>query len=521
MEVSTDTKIAKATGAVFFAVLAARLIGFMKEPLVAYRFGTTGHMDAFFAAITIPTLFAGILSTGLRMSLLPVFIDLKMKEGIEAAQRLFQAIFTYAFVAIVLTTVLAMLFSSFFIPRIFTFSKTAATVEEVKELHHLTLRLFLILMPLFILQCFSDLFSVLLSAFKRFFLPTLAGGLAALMIIAILIFAPGMGIYGLALGTVLGTLLTLAVLTVYLRRLGLKFRFSLDRSHPGFKRVFRLFWPLLIGAFLGVNLLVDIAMASSFLKKEGSVAALTWAQRMVSIPTFMFIYAVSTAVFPYFSEQAAAGKTEALKNSFNRAVRLLGFIMLPATVGIIVLARPVIQIYLQRGAFTAESTAMTTQAMWFYALGLFFFAYGFVNARIYTVLGDTRTLMWMSLFSVAVNIPLNLLFMHWWAHAGIALSTSVTYTSSNIIKYVLLRRKMGAPGTGKLCLALGRMAGAALVMGAVAYLVLSFLELRAGLLWAVLGAVGSGGGVYFLISYLTRSEELKALLEIFRRRVRR
>jgi len=521
MEVSTDTKIIKATGAVFFAVLVARLIGLIKEPIVAYRFGTTGDMDAFFAAITIPTLFAMMLSSGLRTSLLPVFIDLRMKEGEDSAQRLFQAVFTYAFLAIVLIIVLAMLFSPFFIPRIFTFSKATATPEEVKVLHHLTIGLFLILIPLFLLQCFSDLFSVLLSAYKRFFLPTLAGGLTGLMIIAILTLGPGLGIYGLALGTVLGTLVTLAVLTIHLRWLGLKFRFSLDTSHPGFRRVFRLFWPLLIGAFLGVNFLVDIAMASSLLKQEGSVAALTWAHRMVSIPTFMFIYAVSTAVFPFFSEQAAAGKTEALKNSFNRAVRLLGFVMLPATVGIIVLARPVVQVYLQRGAFTAESTTMTTQAMWFYALGLFFFAYGFVNGRIYTVLGDTRTLMWMSLFSIALNVPLNLLFMRWWAHGGIALSTSLTYALSNIIKYALLRRKIGALGTGRLCLALGKMAGAALVMGGVAYLVLSFLESRVGLLWAVLGAVGGGTGVYFLISYLARSEELKALLEIFRRRAGR
>jgi putative peptidoglycan lipid II flippase len=444
-----------------------------------------------------------------------------MKEGEDSALRLFHAVFTYAFLAMCFTVILGMLFSPFFIPRIFTFSKTAATAEEVKVLHHLTLSLFLVLMPLFLLQCFSDLFSVLLSAYKRFFLPALAGGLTGLTIIAILFLVPKLGIYGLALGTVLGISLTVAVLAVHLRLVGVRFRFSLDRSHPGFKRVARLFWPLLIGAFLGINLLVDMVMASSLLKREGSVAALNWAHKMVSIPTFMFIYAISTAVFPYFSEQAAAGKTRALKRSFNRAVRLLGFIVLPATVGIIVLARPIVQIYLQRGAFTTESTEMTTQAMWFYALGLFFFAYGFVNGRIYTVLGDTKTLMWMSLFSVAVNIPLNLLFMRWWAHAGIALSTSVTYTLSNIIKYALLRRKMGALGTGKLCLALGRMLAVALVMGAVAYLVLSLLEPRAGLLWAVLGAVASGAAGYFLISHLIGSQELKALLEIFRRRVGR
>jgi len=414
------------------ATLLGRAIGFLKEVLVTRQYGTSWEMDAFVIALIFPTLLAQLAGGAIQVSLVPVYIEWRLRKGEDKATKLLSTTITSAAFLFAILTLFLYLVAPRVVPWLGLGFNSATRL--------LSIQLARLMAPLLLLQAAIVVLVAVLNAHQIFALPSLAPIVISITIMSFLVFGGSMGISALAWGTLFGFLACLFILSYGLIREGIRYRPRLDFKDLGVQRVAALSWPMFLGSALAhANIYVDQAMASWL--KTGSVAALNYANKLFEIPSQIFIVALSTAVFPFFSQQTAEGDFAGLRDSFMKSVRMAAFILLPLSALMVALAHPLVKVLFQRGAFDEQATLMTSQALAFYALGIFPLAYAFINGRAFIALQDTRTLRNVALLNLFLNAGLNLIFMQFWAHAGIALSTSVTYVISGLILYRKLARK--------------------------------------------------------------------------------
>jgi peptidoglycan biosynthesis protein MviN/MurJ (putative lipid II flippase) len=293
--------------------------------------------------------------------------------------------------------------------------------------------------------------------------------------------------------------------------------------HPGVKEIAVLTVPVLIGLISAeLNLVVDRILASGL--AEGSISALNYAARLKSMPEGLFAVSLLTVFYPQLSRLAADGRIDKFKENINRAASGVVFLLLPMTAGFLALNRPMVEVLFQRGAFDARAAALTSEALFYYAIGLTFTALSALLVRAFYSLEDTRTPLKVSFIAVGLNIILNLLLIGPMAHAGLALATSLAGGSMFFLNFLLLRRKIGPLGAKDFLLQTGKYSVASLIMGATLWFVSQhlaafwaaapFLE-RASVLLALIVA---GALIYGGLTSFFGSREMRFIYDIVRRK---
>ena len=508
---SINRQIAGATFTIMLATLLGRAIGFLKEVLVTRQFGTSWEMDAFVIALIFPTLLAQLAGGAIQVSLVPVYIEWRLRRGEDKATKLLSTTITSAAFLFAILTLFLYLVAPRVVPWLGLGFGPATRL--------LSIQLARLMAPLLLLQAAVVVLTSVLNAHQIFALPALSPIVITITIMGFLVFGGSMGIGALAWGTLFGFLACLFVLSYGLNRKGIRYRPRLDFKDLGVQRVAALSWPMFLGSALAhANIYVDQAMASWL--KTGSVAALNYANKLFDIPSQIFIVALSTAVFPFFSQQTAEGDFAGLRDSFMKSARMAAFVLLPLSAFLVALAHPLVKVLFQRGAFDEQATLMTSQALAFYALGIFPLAYAFLNARIYNSLKDAKTLRNVAFMNLFLNAGLNLLFMQIWAHAGIALSTSVTYLISGLVLHAILAKKLQGLGTPALGAGIMKMTAAAAIGGITAALAYpSLLAATGSPAAAMFPSVGINLVLYLVLAFCFQIQEIGSLRMRIRERL--
>jgi putative peptidoglycan lipid II flippase len=368
----------------------------------------------------------------------------------------------------------------------------------------------------------SGIIMAALNAHQHFLLPAVAPSVYNLSIIGgAVILGPRLGVAGMAVGVVIGSVLHLLVQVPQLLRYGARYIPHLGLWNPSVREVGRLMGPRVLGtAVAQLNLLINNTLATRM--GEGAVSAINFAWMLMLLPQGVFAQAVGTAAFPTFAEQAARGEREKMRRALSATLRGILFLSLPATVGLIAVGKPVVSLLFERGAFEAASTDAVAWALAFFALGLLGHAGLEIVARAFYALHDTFTPVWVGGLAMAVNVALSLTLPPLFASAdlqpfgGLALANSVATLLEFGFLLVLIGRRLNgieARRMGKVVLKSGV---AALTMGA------ALLGWRAAL--SNTGALLRGGGgiligltVYLVTALLLRADELKAIIRIARR----
>ena len=261
-----------------------------------------------------------------------------------------------------------------------------------------------------------------------------------------------------------------------------------------------------------LNAIVDRTLASTLV--AGSISALNYSNKLNNLVLGVFIAAITTVIFPLLSKELNNGTISGMKQIMGRGINLILIITVPATVGLIVLATPIVQVAFQRGAFDAMATSMTSQALIFYALGLVAMAIRLLLTRAFYSLQDTKTPMVNGAISVVFNVVLNLILVQFMAHAGLALATSIATTIATFLMFRGLKKKIGSLGTMGFIATFVKTAIASGVMGVFAYLIYQGLHRALGAsslfnMISLLVAVGVGVILYLVVSYLLGVEEIK------------
>jgi putative peptidoglycan lipid II flippase len=282
--------------------------------------------------------------------------------------------------------------------------------------------------------------------------------------------------------------------------------------------------PAVFGAAVyQISNLVDALLAS--LLPEGSVSYLYYADRLVQFPLGIFAIAMATAILPSLSRQASNDDMIGLKNTFGHSMKLIFFITLPAMIGLIVLREPIVALLFRRGAFDAESTRLTAYALLFYGVGLWAFSAVRIVFSTFYAMQDTRTPVVMAAISLVAKVGLSIILMQYLAHGGLALATSLASMLNFGLLIWALRKRLGPLGFQSVFRSVAMSAVCALIMGLVVWYVGSMVIPEGssglmGLFFGLFGCILAGILVYIGLSYLFKSPELGAVMEIAGKRGR-
>ncbi len=509
---SENSQMIKAAGVVGAATLMSRILGFIRDAVIAWYFGAGQNSDVFIAAFRIPNLMRKLFAEGaVSNAFVPVLTECIARDGKEEAFRLARSALWVSSILLAAVSICGVIMAPWIVKAIAPgFAGAAGKIP-------LTIILTRIMFPYIFFIGLVALCMGILNAFGKFAAPALAPVLLNLaMIGAVFFLCPRIPIpiLGLAVGVIIGGVLQLLLQLPAMIKKGFVFWRKTQLFHPGLKKISLLLPPVMLGgAVYQINVLVG-TLLGSFLK-EGSVSYLYFADRLVQFPLGIFAFAAATAVLPSLSRQAAFNDVEALKDTFSYALRMTLFLTIPSMVGLIVLRLPIITLLFKRGEFSWQATQLTASALLYYAIGLWAFAAVRIVAATFFALKDTRTPMIMATVSILVNILLGIFLMGPLAHRGLALATSLASALNLGLLLYALHVKLGSLEWKGILNSVARTMVSAVIMGfvvwaATAVLIPSEGGKFGGLLTGLAGCLIIGLVVFGVCCYLIKSPELES-----------
>ena len=434
-------RIARNAAVVAGATLVSRILGFLRDIIVAFALGAGLFADAFFVAFRIPNLLRRLFGEGsLTMAFIPIHSRLLEEEGEEAAQAMARSAAIWLAVILIGITVVVELLA-----RPLTMAIAPGFLSN-HEQFAVTVDLVRICFPYVVLICGVALCMGILNSRNHFLAPALAPVALNLALIGSALFGYFAGLnvaYCMAWGVLVGGAAQWLLQQPFLSRAGFSWRGPWSWRNRGVARMGMLMLPTVFGAAVyQLNILLGTLLAS-FLP-VGSVSYLYYADRLVQFPLGVFGIAISTAALPSLSRLAARGEMGEYDEALSASLGLTLFISLPAAAGLIGLASPVIGLLFERGAFSAEAVTATAHALVAYSVGLPFIALSRPLVAGFYALEDTRTPVKIAVLCLAANVGLGVALMQPLAHVGLALAVSASSLLNFALLYVLLTRRRGA-----------------------------------------------------------------------------
>lgn len=458
------------TVVVGLCTLASRLLGFAREILMAYLFGTTLWQSAFRVAFTVPNTFRRIFGEGaLASAFIPVFTETMEREGKTAAWSLAGKTMNLLMLTLALIVVIGM-----------TVIRAGENATLPGSQAHTVWSLLRIMFPYLFFICVAALCMAILNSQRRFLLPALAAPLLnvvwILAMLAIIFWGrpdPGWRIRVIAATVLVAGILQAAFQFPALWKEGFRGSRALGIRDRRIRRVLVLMGPAALGMGVSqINIGIDRLLA--LFAGAWAPAALSFAERLVYLPLGLFATAMGTVLLPTLSRSAARREHAAMAKTVETSLIHLMMIMAPAAVGLLLLADPMVTLAYQRGRFDAHSTLLTARALRFYAPGLVTFSLYKVFVPAFYALKDTRTPVKIGLMAVGINLALNLLFVFTWPefyrHAGLALATVLAAACNGVTLAVLLQRRTECFRDGKVTGAFLRIFFCAAIMGVMVWL---------------------------------------------------
>ena len=422
---TTNQKIFRAAVVVGFFSIFAKLAVTAKELVVAQWFGRGDAIDAFLIAFLLPSFVVNLVAGSFNAALIPTFIQVRDIEGRDAAQRLFSSVMVWSLGLLVCVSLLMGLLAQYYLPFLASGFGPAKLV--------LTRKLLCVLLPFVVISGLVIIWSSVLNAGERFALPAISPIFSPLVIVAFLALGGRQwGIYAIAWGTILGVSMEGILLGSVLKAKGFHLKPRWYGMNANMRQVAGQFIPMLAGALLmGSTTLIDQAMAAML--SPGSVAALNYANKVISALLGFGSVSLTTAVLPYFSQMVAKQDWAGCRHTVITYSRLIIMASVPLTLLLILFSTPLVGLLYQRGAFSATDTLVVSRVQALLVLQIPFYSLGMIYVRLITALKNNSILMMISLWNAVVNVVLNYVLMNSMGVAGIALSTSIVYFFSSLI----------------------------------------------------------------------------------------
>ena len=431
----SEKRLAKQISVMSIAVFLSRIVGLVRDQVMAYFFGGSYLNDAFNVAYTIPNLLRRLFGeAALSTAFVPIYNEIGIKKGKENQINFALNMLSLLTLLLLGLTILGIAFAPLIVKLLYP--GLAASSSQV------AIRLTRIIFPYLFFIGLSSTFIAILNSHEYFFMTGLSSALLNIgMILSVLIpywvwkLPPERLIYPAGWGVLIGGFLQISINFQYLKAVGYRIKIVIDFGSEALSTLWKRFVPSMIGIGIReINLIMDSLMA--IFLPIGSITALGYGNRLMQLPLGIFAISASTAVLPMYSRHVSRGEYDELSKGVRFTSLNLIYIMLPVTTIILLLAPDLVDLLFGRGAFDAKAALMTSQALVYYSLGLLFFSLNQTLTPLFYAHGDTKTPVKLAAGMVLLNITLNFILMQVMAHRGLALSTSITA----LINYSILRR---------------------------------------------------------------------------------
>ena len=511
------SSIMRSFGVVALSTLCSRVLGLVRDVLMAAYFGAARTADVFYIAFMIPNLFRRLVAEGaLTISFIPVYTESLIHDGEDQSMKLAQKVMT-AQAVFMMAIILAGVVLSPQIMKLF-FGR-----HDTPEILSLSVNLTQLMFPYLFFAGFVAFAMGYLNSHRHFFSPAIAPVLLNVGMITGIVFISRLfqnPIYGVAAGVLTGGFLQLAIQIPYMIREGFVFRVSLDFKHPGIRKIFRMLTPALFGiAIYQINTLVSNMLATMI--SAGSVSYIYYTNRLTELVLGVFIVSLGNVLLPEMSRLTALDDNKKFKKLFSDSLSSALFLAVPAAAALIAAGIPIISVVFMHGKFTYNDVLLTYYSLTTASLGIIFVAALRIITPAFYAMKDTKTPVISAGVSLIVNVIAGYTLMHTpLKHAGLTLANTLSAIVQMGILLALLNKKTGGIEIKRILLSLMKFTIASAVMVALIVWIVSFADWKSGSMVIksifLVIIVSAGGGVYFSMCYMLRSDEMM----YFARRIR-
>ncbi len=514
---SSNKNLTKSISVIIFFSLISKALGFLRETLMASKFGIGYEADTYIVAITATTFLASMISNSLSSTIIPISMKVDCEQGKKNKYLYFSnvinAVLLCGFALILLSYVL-----SPYIIKIFAYGFKDEQLNLAVEVNRLAL-------PIILSIILTSVITGYLQSENRFTSTALIGvSLNIVFVIYLLMFGNRFGIIGLAIATIIAYLSQVFVLLPEVFLSNYRYTFYLNLKDAGLIQTIKLSLPVMIGlSTQQINIIVDKTMASSLI--EGSIASLDYAATTSWIFIDVFVSSIITAIFPIISNAASSKESRKLRKVVAKGFKLILFISIPASAGMLVLATPIIRVLFERGAFNSNATTMTVQAFVLYSVATIFTALKRLSQKVYYSYGNTKTPMMNSVMEVSINIVLNLILVKYLGHRGLALSTSLAIMITSFVFIRGVEKLIGGLSVHKILHYILKLILSATIMGVFILIVNNVVSINSNheflfnILYLVFMMV-FGAGLYCIVCKLLKIEEIDMIKELLRQKLK-
>ncbi len=511
-------KVAKATVALMIVTMFSKVIGFVRELVLGALYGATTYSDIFIASSNIPKVLFTLVATALATTFIPLYYENLREGGEEKALKFSNNILNITIILGIILSTISFIFAEPIV-KIFAMGFKGETFRQ-------TVLFTRIIIFGAIFTGLSNIMKSYLQSKDSFAIPGLIGlPYNIILITSMLLSVKLKNVYILPIGMFFAMASQFFFQVPFAYKKGYKYKLFVDFKDEYVKKMLILVAPIVIGVAVDqINIMVDKTLASTLV--EGSISALNYADRLKGFVTGMFIASISSVVYPQFSKLSSmVDKTEFysfIRKSINSVI-----IIMPMTIGAMVLSEPIVRILFQRGAFDARATEMTSVALIFYSIGLIGVGLRDILTKIFYSIQDTKTPMINATIAVLMNILMNIVFIKYLKHAGLALATSL----SSIICILLLlfrslKNKIGEFEQSKIIAVFLKSTIASIVMGIISKstykLLISILGTNFFMDVISLGiSIIVGAIIYALLIIIFKVDEISIITDLLKKKIKR
>lgn len=489
--------------------IITKMFGLVRDMVLSYFYGASNISDIYLISIAIPSIIFGLIVTGLSTSYIPIFRGIEKEYGFKEANKYTNNLLTILLIIATVIIIGGLIFTEQIV-KIVAFGFEGETLELAVKFTRISI------IGIYF-TAYIYIFNGFLQLQNNFSMPALSVLPMNIIIIIAVYISAFTDPLVLAIGTLIASAFQLLFIIPTAIRKGYKYKFVFDLKDKHLKSMLLVAIPVIIGASINqINQLVDRTIASQI--EIGGITVLSYANRLNAFVSGIFILSISTVMYPLISKLAAEKNISEFKKIISQAMSGISLLIIPATLGAMLLAEPIVSIVFGRGAFDALAISATSNVLFFYSLGMIGYGLRDILSKAFYSLHDTKTPMINAIIVVIVNIILNIILSRHLGLGGIALATSIADIVCTTLLIIALRRKIGPFGLKQTLLSILKILLASLIMGFFVHLSYTLL-LSLGEIIALLSSITFGILIYLVLIIILKIKETEFLLNVIKNKI--
>lgn len=502
------SKVAKATLGLMIVTLLSKVLGFGRELILSSIYGATSYSDAYIVAMNIPIVLFESVGVALATTFIPLYYESEKignGEEVKFTNNVINIILIISFIIGLLGCIFAKQLVNLF------------AIGFKEDVLYMTIKFTRIMIWSVLFIGITSIMSSILQIKGKFIVPGLIGIPFSLIIMLSIVLSDRINIYILPIGTLIAVLSKCLFQIPFVYKYGYRYKPIIKINDKYIKKMIWLVGPVFIGVAVNqINTVVDRTLASTLV--EGSISALNYANRLNTFVIGLFILSIGSVVYPLLSRLSVDNNNEKYISTIVKSINSVILLVIPVSVGAIVLSKPIVSLLFQRGAFDSKATNMTSIALTFYSIGMVAFGLRDILGKIFYSIQDTKTPMINGAITMFLNIILNLVLVKFMGHGGLALATSLSSIICIILLFRSLKNKIGYFGQDKIIKTTIKSLISAIIMGiGTNYM---YIELN-GLLGmgfiskaiSLFGSIGIGCIIYCILIVILKVNEIEIILK--------